>query len=59
MAKQNKINMPSGMGGLVRYYDEYKSRIQLKPGHVIILIIIVILIEILLHWQGYSILGLK
>ena len=54
----NKISMPSGMGGLIRYFDEYKSSIQLKPGHVIVVVIVVILIEILLHWQGYAMLGL-
>ncbi len=47
------------MGGLVRYFDEYKSKFQFKPGHIIIIVVIVILIEILLHWQGYSLLGLK
>ncbi len=59
MANQNRINMPSGMGGLVRYFDEYKSKFRLSPGNVIILIVIVVLIEFLLHWQGYSLLGLK
>ena len=50
--------MPSSMGGLVRYFDEYKSKFELKPGHVVILVVIVILIEIFLHWQGASLLGL-
>lgn len=50
--------MPSSMGGLVRYFDEYKSKFELKPGHVVVLVVIVILIEILLHWQGGSLLGL-
>jgi preprotein translocase subunit Sec61beta len=54
----NKISMPSGMGGLVRYFDEYKSKFQFKPGHIIVIVVIVILIEILLHWQGYSLLGI-
>lgn len=59
MASQNKITMPSGMGGLVRYFDEYKSKIRLSPGNVMVLIIVVILIEFFLHWQGYSLLGLR
>lgn len=54
----NKVSMPSSMGGLVRYFDEYKSKVQLKPGHVIVLIILIMLIEILLHWQGKSLLGI-
>lgn len=57
MAKQNKINMPSGMGGLTRYFDEYKSKIEIKPGHVIILCIVVIIIMIFLHIQGGAWLG--
>lgn len=59
MASQNRINMPSGMGGLVRYFDEYKSRFRLSPGNIIIIIVIVVLIEFFLHWQGYSLLGLR
>lgn len=58
MAKDNKIHIPSGMGGLVRYFDEAKSKIQLKPGYIIILVILVILIELILHLQGYRFLGL-
>ena len=46
------------MGGLVRYFDEYKSKFQLKPGHIIVIVVIIIIIEILLHWQGYALLGL-
>ena len=49
MAKDNKIQMPSSMGGIVRYYDDYKSKITLKPGHVVLLALLVIVIEILLH----------
>ncbi len=55
---QERVSMPSSMGGLVRYFDEYKSKFELKPGHVVILVVIVILIEIFLHWQGASLLGL-
>ncbi len=55
---QERISMPSSMGGLVRYFDEYKSKFERKPGHVVILVVIVILIEIFLHWQGASLLGL-
>ncbi len=54
----DKIQMPSGMGGLVRYFDEYKSKITLKPGHVIVLCIIVIIIMIILHAYGKALLGI-
>jgi preprotein translocase subunit Sec61beta len=54
----DKIQMPSSGAGLTRYFDEYKSKIELKPQHVIILIILVIIIEAILNWQGYIWFGL-
>ena len=55
---QDRISMPQGMGGLVRYFDEYKSKIRFKPGHIVILSIVVIIIMILLHSYGDSLLGI-
>lgn len=55
---QDKISMPSGIGGLVRYFDEYKSKIKFKPGHIIVLCVIVILIMIFLHSYGNMLLGI-
>jgi len=49
---QEKIQMPASMGGLVRYFDDYKSKIQFKPSIVIAFIIIVIIIEFLFHTFG-------
>lgn len=34
--------MPSGYGGLMRYNEEYKSRFQLKPSHVVIFVILIL-----------------
>ncbi len=56
---QDKISMPSSMAGLTRYFDDYKSKIELKPEHVIVLIIVVILIEVILNWQGAAWFGLQ
>jgi preprotein translocase subunit Sec61beta len=58
MARQDKVNLPSGMGGLTRYFDDYTSNIELKPGHAIIMAIIVMVIIIFLHIQGGSLLTL-
>jgi len=58
MSKQDKVNLPSGMGGLTRYFDDYTSNIEMKPGHVIILAVIVMVLVIILHMQGNSLLGL-
>ena len=53
----DKVQMPSGMGGLTRYFDEYKSKIQFKPGHIVVLCIVVIIIILLLHAYGGALLG--
>ncbi|HLC98434.1 MAG TPA: preprotein translocase subunit Sec61beta [Candidatus Nanoarchaeia archaeon] len=59
MARDDKIHMPSGMGGLVRYFDEYKSKITFKPGHVMVMIVVIVIVVIILHWQGSAWLGLE
>ncbi|MGM5484928.1 MAG: preprotein translocase subunit Sec61beta [Nanobdellota archaeon] len=59
MAKDNKVSTPSGIGGLVRYFDEYKSKIHFKPGFIIVLVIIVILIMGILHTYGDVWLGIQ
>lgn len=41
MANQGII-MPSGSGGLMRYNEEYKSMLKIKPTHVILFIILII-----------------
>lgn len=37
----NMLSMPSGMGGLMRYNEEYKSRFMLSPTHVVLLMILI------------------
>ena len=55
---QDRISMPSGMGGLVRYFDEYKSKIKFKPGHIVIFSIVIIIIMIFLYSYGNKLLGI-
>ncbi|MBI4439237.1 preprotein translocase subunit Sec61beta [Candidatus Woesearchaeota archaeon] len=52
MVKNDRIQMPSSMGGLVRYFDDYKSKVELKPGHVVLLAVLIMVIEIFLHVFG-------
>jgi preprotein translocase subunit Sec61beta len=52
MGRNDKIRMPSGQGGLTRYFDEYKSKIEFSPGAVIVMTIIVMVIIIVLHYFG-------
>ena len=42
MAESGGILMPSGSGGLMRYNEEYKSKLMLSPNLVVILIIAVV-----------------
>ncbi len=49
MAKKPRFYLPSG-GGLVRYTDEYRSKIEISPQGVIVIIITVLIIELLLHF---------
>ena len=55
---RDKISMPSGMGGLVRYFDEYRSKIEFKPGQIIVLCVIVIVIMIFLYTYGSRMFGI-
>ncbi|MBW2993319.1 preprotein translocase subunit Sec61beta [Candidatus Woesearchaeota archaeon] len=54
----DKISMPSSGGGLVRYFDEFKSKVSFRPGNIVVLAIIIIIIMILLHIYGNSLLGI-
>lgn len=42
MADQ-KIQMPSGIGGLVRYFDDYKSKIKIKAHYFVAFVVLVII----------------
>ena len=42
------MNIPSGAGGLMRYSDEYRSKLMIEPKYVIVMIVIAILFVIAL-----------
>ena len=56
MAK-NKISMPSSTAGITRYFDDYRSKIEFKPGHIVIIICIIIVLELILLSMGTGFLG--
>jgi preprotein translocase subunit Sec61beta len=57
MARDDRIRLPSSTAGITQYWDEVKTKVELKPAHVIALAIIVILLEIFLQVYGASFFG--
>jgi len=49
MAKQ-KMQMPQGSAGLIRYFDSEKESIQLKPDHVVAVCVIIIAIVMIMRF---------
>jgi len=45
----DKINMPAGFGGLLRYDEEYPSKFKLKPAYVVVFIIAIIVLVVILN----------
>lgn len=41
MADQ-QVNLPAGFGGLMRFGEEYESKFNLKPSHVIIFVALIV-----------------
>ena len=37
------MSMPSGMGGLMRFNEEYPSKLRVSPEQVVVFIVIVII----------------
>ncbi len=46
MAESTGVNLPGGFGGLTRFSEEYESKINLKPIHVMGFIILIIVFRI-------------
>ncbi len=42
MATDNKINLPGGFGGLMRFSEEYASYFNLKPIHVLAFVLAIV-----------------
>lgn len=45
----DRVSMPQSGGGLMRYFDDYKSRIQINKTWVIVAIVLVIIVELVLQ----------
>ena len=42
----NRINMPSGFGGLMRFNEDYASKISFKPAYIILFIVAIIALRV-------------
>jgi len=44
--------MPTGMAGLIRYGEESKDQIKVKPKHIIAFCVVVVILELILKFLG-------
>jgi len=57
MADKNRVSMPASTAGLTRYFEDYRSKIEIKPAYIIVLAVAVMLAIILLNAYGSALLG--
>jgi preprotein translocase subunit Sec61beta len=50
MSKKDRITMPQSTAGLVRYFEESKEAIKLKPEHIVAVCVFIIVVEIALKF---------
>jgi preprotein translocase subunit Sec61beta len=59
MSKDDRVGMPMSGAGITRFFDEFKSKIQLKPMTVVVILALLLLVIVFLHVAGQSMLGLQ
>ena len=52
MARRDKNVMPQSTAGLIRYFDQSKESIKIKPKHVLIACGVLIALEIMIKFVG-------
>ena len=50
MAKKDKVYMPSGSGGLLRFGEEGEEKFKLKPEWVIYIVISLVVVELAIRF---------
>lgn len=50
MAKKDKVYMPSGMGGLIRYGEEGKVLFKIKPKQLVYIVGVIVVVELVLKF---------
>jgi len=46
-----KIRLPSGIGGLVRYFDDYKSKIEINKLYFISFVVAVVIFYLFIYFK--------
>lgn len=46
---EDRIRVPTSQAGITRYFEEFKTKLELQPKHVVVLIVIVVVLELLLQ----------
>ena len=44
-----RISMPQSGGGLLRYFEDYKSKLKINKNWILIAIVLVIVVELVLQ----------
>ncbi len=52
------VQMPSSGAGLTRYFDDAKTKVEFKPGHIVALAVVVMVLIILLQLYGKGLFGI-
>lgn len=47
-----KFILPPSSGGITRYFEEYKSKIQISPFKFLLTLFLIIILEIILNLLG-------
>jgi len=47
---KDRIYMPMGAGGLLRYQDEEKQVFKIKPKHVVAIVVIISFLEVAIRF---------
>jgi preprotein translocase subunit Sec61beta len=50
MSRKDKSMMPQSTAGLIRYFDESKESIKIKPEHVLIACGVIVALEIIVKF---------
>lgn len=53
MGKKDKVYMPMGTGGLIRYSEEEKQLLKIKPKHVVGIVIGIVILELILKFNPF------